>query len=209
IEIAQNDFLQFTQKGPAQGAAVFGPENKFLRGIGGGEWDIPAQLDGGEYTLTVSEDHNRFPAQQRKFIVNRFQKPRLGKELTFNRRSFGPGEEVQAGCKVTSPEGPVANCKAEVSVQVDDKTYDADGKESKTPFAAQAGRDGKMVIRFKLPRDIQRGQASVNVVFKDGGKPESLLKPIPIVLKDLDVDFYPEGGDLVAHVPCRVYFQVR
>jgi hypothetical protein len=209
FEIAQNDFLQFTQQGPTQGAAVHGPESKYLRGIGGGEWDIPAQLDGGEYTLTVSEDHNRFPAQKRKFIVNHFQKPRLLMDLTFGRRSYGPGEEVQASCKVASAQGPVANCKAEVSVQIDGKTYDAEGKEPGKTFAFQADRDGKMVVRFKLPEKIDRGQASVNVVFQDGGKPESLLKPIPIVLKTLDVKFYPEGGYLVPHVPCRVYFEAR
>src|SRR5262249_1083127 len=106
-------------------------------------------------------------------------------------------------------QGPVANCKAEVSVQVDGKTYEAGGKESARTFNLQAGKDGKMVVRFKLPEKIDRGEASVNVVFNDGGKPESLPKPAPSVLKTLTVNCYPEGGYLVPHVPCRVYFEVR
>ena len=35
------------------------------------------------------------------------------------------------------------------------------------------------------------------------------MRAIPIVLKKLQVDFFPEGGDLVAGVPNRVYFQAR
>jgi hypothetical protein len=43
----------------------------------------------------------------------------------------------------------------------------------------------------------------------DGANHETVVRPIPIVLKKLFVDFYPEGGDLVAGVPNRVYFQAR
>ena len=51
--------------------------------------------------------------------------------------------------------------------------------------------------------------ASLNLTFTDGGRVETLVKPIPIVLKKYAIDFYPEGGDFVAGVPNRVYFQVR
>ena len=44
----------------------------------------------------------------------------------------------------------------------------------------------------------------VTVQFTDGANLETLVKPIPIVLKKLDVEFFPEGGDLVARPakPC-------
>ena len=44
--------------------------------------------------------------------------------------------------------------------------------------------------------------------FADGG-PETIIRPLPIVLKKLNVEFFPEGGDLAADLPNRVYFQVR
>src|SRR5262249_16815009 len=43
----------------------------------------------------------------------------------------------------------------------------------------------------------------------DGGSVETIVKPIPIVLKKLHVEFFPVGGDLVAGVPNRVYFLAR
>ena len=44
--------------------------------------------------------------------------------------------------------------------------------------------------------------------FVDGGPSRRSSGRIPIVLKKLNVEFYPEGGDLVAGLPNRVYFQV-
>ena len=44
--------------------------------------------------------------------------------------------------------------------------------------------------------------------FFDGGNQETLTKPIPIVLNKLLIDFFPEGGELVAGAPNRVYFRV-
>ena len=42
-----------------------------------------------------------------------------------------------------------------------------------------------------------------------GNPVETIARPLPIVLKKLNVEFYPEGGDLVAGLSDRVYFQVR
>ena len=39
------------------------------------------------------------------------------------------------------------------------------------------------------------------------GVVETIVRPIPIVLNKLQVEFFPEGGDLVAGVVNRVYFQ--
>src|SRR5262249_8808942 len=43
----------------------------------------------------------------------------------------------------------------------------------------------------------------------DGGNVETLVRPIPVVVNRLNVEFFPEGGDLVAGIPNRVYFQAR
>src|SRR5262249_2847069 len=71
-----------------------GPDGKVVRGVGAGEWIIPPGLRGGEYTLTVSEVNDRFPAERRKFLVNQYQAPRLSKDLEFTRKSYGLGDEV-------------------------------------------------------------------------------------------------------------------
>ena len=71
-------------------------------------------------------------------------------------------------------------------------------------------KNGSVDITFKdLPKEIARGDASVSVTFTDGGNVETLVRPVPMVLSKLEVEYFPEGGDLVAGVPNRVYFQSR
>jgi hypothetical protein len=194
----------------AKGQPILGPDKKPVRGLGAGEWQIPPDAAGGEYTVTISEQLNRFPAQQRKFIVNKYEKPRLKKELEYTRKSYGPGDEVVAACKVSPAEGgsSVANQPVEATVLIDGKSYGADGKEG-GKFNLKTDAAGAVSVRFSLPKEIERGEASLSVIFTDGGSTETLVRPIPIVLKKLNVELFPEGGDLVAGVPNRCYFQAR
>ena len=192
-------------------APLLGPDKKPLRGIGAGEFKIDPAAKGGEYTLRVRELNNRFPPQERKFIVNQYENPRLNKELDFTRKSYGPGDEVMAACKVSRAEGgtPVARRPVSASIFIDGKSYDADGKEGNTPLALQTDDKGTVSVRFKLPAKIERGLGSLSVQFNDGANVEALVRPIPIALKKLQIEFFPEGGNLVAGVPNRVYFQAR
>src|SRR5262249_41552064 len=69
--------------------------------------------------------------------------------------------------------------------------------------------EGNVAIRFKLPEKIERGEGTLSVTFNDGGNTETIVRPIPIVVRRLRVGFYPEGGRLVAGVPNRVFFAAR
>src|SRR5262249_48154341 len=165
---------------------------------------------GGEYTLTVKEATNRFPPEKRTFLVNQYQVPRLNKKLEFTRKSYGAGSEVVAMGIVTRAEGgaAVADQSVIATVLVDGKRYKADGQEAgDATIPLRTDDQGAVLVRFKLPGQIERGEASLSLQCTDGGNIETIVRPIPIVVKKLHVDFYPEGGDLVAGVPNRVYFQ--
>src|SRR5208282_2446688 len=117
-------------------------------------------------TLTVREKNNLFPEQQRKFIVNKYEKHRLNKELDFTRKSYGPGDEVVAACKARRAEGgPVANQPVMATVFIDGKAYGLDGKEGNRPQPLRTDATGAVNVRFKLPGAIDRGQGSLSVVF--------------------------------------------
>src|SRR5207302_2008172 len=65
-------------------------------------------------------------------------------------------------------------------------------------------------VRAKLPADIVRGEASLSVKFIDGKSAvETITRPVPVLLKKLNVEFFPEGGYLVGGVSNRVYFQAK
>src|SRR5205823_2381643 len=76
---------------PGAPLPVLGPDNKPLRGIGAGDFQLDAKLEGGEYTLVCREENSRFPEQRRKFLVNTYAKPQLDKKLDFGRSTYGPG----------------------------------------------------------------------------------------------------------------------
>ena len=75
------------------------------------------------------------------------------------------------------------------------------------PLSFRTDGQGKVEVRFRLPAEMDKGEGSLSVKFNDGSGPEAITRPIPIVLKKLQVEFFPEGGDLIAGAPNRVYFQ--
>src|SRR5262249_37905690 len=143
---------------------LLGPDKKPIRGLGAGEFTVDPASPGGEYTLTVREAANRFAPQERKFIVNQYENPRLNKELDFTRKSYGPGDDVVAACKVTRGEGGarVAHQPVIATIQIDGKPYGSDGQEGSKPLSLRTDDNGAVSVRFKLPRVIERGQASLS-----------------------------------------------
>jgi hypothetical protein len=204
-----------------KGKRVLGPDGQPLDGVGAGEFALPAHSAGGTYTLTVSEINDRFAEEKRTFVVHRWQAPRFSKEAEFNRASYSPGEIVVLTGKVTPLNGPAGmgagmpggagapfgfgnNLQLHAVAIVDGQRL-FDNHQ-------QVGGDGTFRIEFMLQAlqgPQSNGVGSVTLTFQDGGNFETMVRPIPIVLRDVLVDFYPEGGDLVAGVSNRVYFQAR
>src|SRR5262249_54083688 len=154
---------------------VLGPDKKPVRGIGTGEFPIPTDIAGGEYILEVKEGMNRFPPERRKFVINRYQKHRLNKEINLDKESFGPGSEVVANAKVEMAEGGFALAHVPVNavVRIDGAAYKANGEKAQNEAEAmihlKTDEYGKAQIKFTLPKEIERGDASLSVSFSDGG----------------------------------------
>src|SRR5262249_40680979 len=73
------------------------------------------------------------------------------------------------------------------------------------------GPEGKVDLRFNLPRELDRGDVRLKVLFKTrvGNETveETVARRVPVVGRRLHVEFFPEGGDPVAGAPGRVYFR--
>jgi hypothetical protein len=199
-------------------APVLGPDRKPLRGIGVGEHKLAADAPGGEYKLDLYETvrGREVLLETRKFLVNRYVPDTFEKKLEFDGKSYGAGEFVQARIEVTrTAGGPMKDATANVVAT-------ADGREFFTQQAAKfaivtEGGVAKAVlnVRFQLPADIfekaknTHPSATLSVNIQDGSDAEAIVRPVPLVTKTLNVEFFPEGGDAIAGVPGRVYFQVR
>jgi hypothetical protein len=62
-----------------------------------------------------------------------------------------------------------------------------------------------MQLYFRLPTDLQGDSFKLGIQLGEG----KMIQDIPLVPVRLAVDFFPEGGELVAGVPNRVYYRVR
>lgn len=181
-------------KGDVVASGMVNPQD----GVFGFSWDIPTGTPGGEYTVKTSHPFTGYAPGVRKFDVRAYRAPRLKSQIVFLRDGYGAGDMVSASVHVDRAEGGVP-AKAKVSaiarvdgVEVSNLTTVIDEKENAS-------------AQFKLPATIERGEGSLAFVVEDGGVLETASKTIPILLQTVDLAIYPEGGDLVAGLPNRVY----
>lgn len=165
-------------------------------------WDIPSGQAGGEYKILATYPWDGHSPAERKFDIRAYRAPRLKSQITFVRDGYGPGEKVKATLDVKRAEGGVpAGAKVTVTARID-------GTEV-SGGTAKVDANGLCNVEFDLPRDIPRGEGTLALTIQDGGVVETASKTIPILLQTVDIQFYPEGGDLVSGFKNRVYVQAK
>jgi hypothetical protein len=205
VVLRANDHLPMTGGGPAsfeikgpKGDTVASGFSAITDSVAGFSWDIPAGQPGGEYTVRIL--HPTATPSERKFDIRAYRAPRLKSQIVFARDGYGPGDTVNASVHVERAEGGIpAGAGVFVTARVDgvdtwrgETTVDASGNAAAT---------------FKLPAAIARGEGVIAMIIQDGGTVETASKTIPILLHTIDVAIYPEGGDLIAGLPNRIYVE--
>ncbi len=186
---------------------IKGPDGKVLQGLGVGEYVLPNELPEGVYALSVNEANELFNEEKRTFQVRRWLAPRFNKEVTFHRSSYGPNDVVRMVVRVSLLAGqrPMNNVQVTATIKVDGRDVNVNAPRGQM-FLNDATH---MEFEFTLPGDMARGVGVATIICNDGGQPDTTVRTIPIALRNVDVEFFPEGGDLIAGVPNRVYFQGR
>ncbi len=170
--------------------------------VGGFAWEIPEGTAGGEYCLKVTHPALGIPPAERKFDIRDFRAPRLQTQVKFIRDGYGPGDRVGATLEAKRAEGGFPeNAKVTVTARVD-------GKEIHKSTSL-VDRMGNCQANFSLPRHISRGEGTLVFTIEDGGVVETASKTIPILLQTVDLSLYPESGEMVANLPCRIYLEAR
>ncbi|TQF17016.1 A-macroglobulin complement component [Myxococcus llanfairpwllgwyngyllgogerychwyrndrobwllllantysiliogogogochensis] len=185
-----------------QGTIVGRGEVETSDSVWGYAWPIPRDLPGGGYTLVVNDPFTGTAQVMRKFDVRDYRAPRLKSQIAFLRDGYGPGDTVTATLEVQRAEGGIPEgAKVTATALVDGKSV------AEKPCEVDA--QGHCTVSFELPEAIERGDGTLSFTLQDGGVVETAAKTIPILLQTLDVALYPEGGDLVAGLTSRVYFEAR
>ncbi len=183
-----------------KGAVVLRKRVRQDKGVAHNDFIIPEGVQGGEYKLrAISMDGHK---EERPVIVSTYEPPRVKKKLEFLRKAYGAGDEVSATIEVKRPTGePLKKHPLTAAIRVDNKDLPR--------VKVKTNEHGGAVIRFKLPGQMELGDGLLTVLVKESGVTESVSKRIPIVLKKVQLAFFPEGGRLVAGLATRVYFEAK
>lgn len=183
-----------------KGASVFQKRVKADEGPPANDFEIPAGVQGGEYKIRVRTSDGL--SGERPIIVAAYEAPRIKKKLEFMRKAYGAGDTVQATVEMKRPTGaPLANHPLRPVGTID-------GRDLAIP-QVRTNAKGEATVTFSLPTRIDTADGLLTVMVEDGGITESVSKRIPIVLKKIQMGFYPEGGKLVEGIESRLYFDAK
>jgi hypothetical protein len=183
---------------------------KPLQGVGADSFKLPDNIPLGEATLTLAEKNDRFEKQTLRFVVNSVTKPQFNKQLSFAKASFVPGEKATLSGKIKLPtQQPWVNRNFKYQILIDGQQYNNEGQPSTERIASSTDASGNVKVEFTLPKNISKGQGTLALLLPNGNIIETWTQPFRVETGQLQVDCYPEGGELIAGTHNTVYFQLR
>lgn len=172
-------------------------------GTAQGDFDLTGYVGGiyklKAYTQWQKNDENAL-LFEKEITVQSVVMPRFKMKMEFEKKAYGKGDEVVVKLELNTNENkPLANKKVKFKVQLAGKDLE---EKSVTTDAA-----GKVNLKFNLPKELNTIDGIVNALIDFEGSTESVSRSIPIVLNDIKLEFFPEGGDMVSGMNSRVAFR--
>ena len=169
-----------------------------------GDFKLAPNAPGGTYKVRAYTNWMKnFPEDgffEKEIQVQSVLLPKLLMELDFERKAYGPGDEVMAKLKLSTVENkPLKSHIFSYTVYIEGKEYQKD--------KGQADEEGLAYLIFSLPKKLKSNDGLFNVIIEYEGAKESISRSIPIVRHDISLQFFPEGGDLISNVESQVAFK--
>jgi TonB family protein len=169
-----------------------------------GDFKLADSAPGGSYKIRA------YTSWMKNFYeVNYFSKnlqvqnvilPRLLMNLSFQRKAYGAGEKPIAKLKLATIENrPLVDYEFNFTVKLDGRSFKM-GK-------GITNEKGVAYIEFPLPKNLNTSDGLLNVKINHEGTTESISRSIPITFNNIDLQFFPEGGDLVNNVKSNTAFK--
>lgn len=168
------------------------------------DFQLNANAPGGiykirAYTTWMKNQGDRF-FFEKEITVQGVVLPNLLMKLDFAKDAYGPGDMVTAELDVRSLDDmPLANKNFSATISLA-------GTKIKD-VSARTDKEGKADITFSLPENLDTSDGLINVKLPYEGSTESISRSIPIVLNDIDLQFFAEGGDLIYGTKNKVAFK--
>lgn len=173
-------------------------------GVAQGDFVIDAAAMGGLYKIrafTTWQKNDLEPAIFEKEVqVQAVVLPRLKMKLDFQKDAYGPGAPVACDLTLNTNENkPLANYAFTYVVNIDGAKI--------LQNKATTNERGEALISFSLPADLNTNDGLLNVMIDYQGQTEAISRSVPIILNNIKVEFFAEGGDMVENMPAKVAFR--
>lgn len=178
-------------------------------GISGGVFAVTNDLASGGYVIQVTADPSSSTPlipQTRALEIVRVETP----QIALDRSQYKPGDTISSGLRGARQAGggPLANQPVTGTITADGKPVPQAGGAPQLQTRTDA--KGNADLKFDLPPRIEKGKVEVEYQYRqENNKQVKVVQPVPVLPSGVAIDLFPEGGDLVAGLPCKVYYRVK
>lgn len=172
-------------------------------GQANGDFHLDKNAPGGLYTIKAYTNWQKNELAsllfEQEVQVQGTVLPKLKMQLDFEKTAYGPGDKVIAHIKLERNDNTL------LLFQSLDFVITINGIRSQK-LSTRTDKQGQADLEFTLPQELHTAKGLVNVLIPFEGSRESISRSIPIVLNQIELSFYPEGGELVGGLRNRVAF---
>ncbi|HEY3402519.1 MAG TPA: MG2 domain-containing protein [Ohtaekwangia sp.] len=169
-----------------------------------GDFTIAENTPGGMYRVRAfthwMKNFGDDACFKKEIQIQRVITPRLLLKLDYEKESYGANDEVVVNVTVSNLKNEkVSGADINYSVRLSGNLF--------LNHTATTGKNGISRIAFRLPPGLSTADGLFQAVVSTQGVEESISRSIPIVLNQISLQFFPEGGHLVENVNTRVAFK--
>ncbi len=173
-------------------------------GKAAGDFSLDNEALGGLYKIRAYTNWMKNDGEENAFErdvqVQDVILPNLKMKLNFEKKAFGAGDQVIAKLELNTNENkPLSDYKIKFVANLDGKKI--------IEKAEVTDEEGIKYIKFNLPSKLETSDGLLNVMIDYNGSTESVSRSIPIILNDIDLTLFPEGGDLLCGFDNNIAFR--
>ena len=136
----------------------------------------------------------------KKLLIQKIITPKLLIDAELDKEAYGNGSEVLYTAEIKDLKNtPLRNADGDLDITIAGEVYKS--------FPFKTDNEGKMEVRFLLPDGLISNNALANLKVPYQGQVVSKVKPIPLVLDNIDLQFLPEGGQSIANFRNKIAFK--